>query len=177
MVKPNEFQGKEIVELKQLVLEVMSSMDLWSKEQLTKLLELDIGLLRSNATQRHGVTRWKKGIINPTKIDDVEVIDLHPELLTQKWKPYGAWVLHHEYIHALGYLAHDRIFRELENLWPSSESSKMGPKFTEYLREKRAKWIWKCPKCSKEFPRQKKGLGKYMCRNCRVPLKDIPINS
>ena len=50
--------------------------------------------------------------------------------------PYAAWVLHHEFVHALGYTAHDSTFRSLEALWPSQESSNMGPSFTEMLRKK-----------------------------------------
>ncbi|MDP6869231.1 MAG: hypothetical protein QGI21_00450 [Candidatus Poseidoniaceae archaeon] len=175
MVKPSDEQIEKLNDLSCFVIEVMTSMGIWSKEQLTSLTKIELGVLRRNATQRHGVTRWKKGISKPNNIEDVDIIDIHPELLTQEWTPYGAWVLHHEYIHALGYLAHDSTFRDLEKLWPSKESSIMGSKFTETLRKKKAKWFWKCPKCSKEYPRQKKGLGKYMCRHCRVPLKDIPI--
>ena len=102
MVKPSKVQAVELANLRDFVIEVMMAMEVWSEEQLTKLLEIDLGLLRKNATQRHGVTRWKRGVLKPTNPEQVEVIDLHPRLLSQEWMPYAAWVLHHEFVHALG---------------------------------------------------------------------------
>ena len=177
MVKPNNAQLKELIELRKFVIEVMTSMGVWSEELLTKLTNVDLGVLRKNATQRHGVTRWRQGIRNPTMPEEVKVIELHPRLLSSEWKPYAAWVLHHEFVHALGYTAHDSTFRSLEQLWPSKEASKMGMKFTETLRKEKAKWLWVCDKCKKEYPRQKKAMGKYMCKSCRQVLRDVPINA
>ena len=159
MVKPNNAQLRELIELREFVIEVMTSMGVWSEELLTKLTNIDLGVLRKNATQRHGVTRWRQGIRNPTMPEEVKVIELHPRLLSSEWKPYAAWVLHHEFVHALGYTAHDSTFRSLERLWPSKEASTMGVKFTESLRKEKAKWLWVCDKCKKEYPRQKKGYG------------------
>ncbi len=177
MVKANNVQMKELLELREFVIEVMSSMGIWSEESLTKLTNIDLGVLRKNATQRHGVTRWRRGISNPSIPEEVEIIELHPRLLSTEWKPYAAWVMHHEFVHALGHTAHDATFRSLEQLWPSKESSTMGPKFTELLRKEKASWLWVCDKCKKEYPRQKKGMGKYMCRPCNMVLRDVPINS
>ena len=176
MVKPSQIQLEELNHLREFVLEVMMAMEVWSEHELTKLTEIDLGVLRKNATQRHGVTRWKRGGLNPSNPEQVEVIDLHPRLLTTEWMPYAAWVLHHEFVHALGYTAHDSTFRSLENLWPSQESSKMGSRFTEMLRKERASWLWVCTTCEKEYPRQKPGKGRYLCRTCRTVLKDVPIN-
>ena len=103
MVKPNNEQLRELIELREFVIEVMTSMGVWSEELLTKLTNIDLGVLRKNATQRHGVTRWRQGIRNPTIPEEVKVIELHPRLLSSEWKPYAAWVLHHEFVHALGY--------------------------------------------------------------------------
>ena len=176
MAKPSKKQAVELNKLRDFVIEVMSSMDFWSKEALTKLLDIDLGVLRRNATQRHGVTRWRKGIAKPTKPEEVDVIDLHPRLLTDEWMPYAGWVLHHEFVHAMGYTAHDAKFRALESMWPSVKSSKMGLKFTEVLRREIATWLWFCEDCGKEYPRQKKGRGRYMCRECKTVLKDLPAN-
>ena len=107
MVKPSKDQTEELANLRDFVIEVMMAMEVWSEQQLTKLLEVDLGVLRKNATQRHGVTRWKRGVRKPTSPEQVEVIDLHPRLLSDEWMPYAAWVLHHEFVHALGYTAHD----------------------------------------------------------------------
>ena len=146
MVKPNKYQLEELVELREFVIEVMASMEIWSEELLTKLTTIDLGVLRKNATQRHGVTRWRQGVRNPTIPEEVKVIELHPKLLSSEWKPYAAWVLHHEFVHALGYTSHDSTFRSLERLWPSKDASTMGVKFTELLRKQRAKWLWVCDK-------------------------------
>ena len=177
MVKPNNTQLRELIELREFVIEVMTSMGVWSEELLTKLINIDLGVLRKNATQRHGVTRWRQGIRNPTMPEEVKVIELHPRLLSSEWKPYAAWVLHHEFVHALGYTAHDSTFRSLERLWPSKEASTMGVKFTELLRKEKATWLWVCDKCKKEYPRQKKAMGKYMCKSCKQVLRDVPINA
>lgn len=177
MARANKIQLEKLKEVKQVVIDVMSSMDLWSEEELSELQQIKLGVLRKNATQRHGVTRWKKGITNPTKPSEVEVIDLHPELLTDDWIAYAAWVMHHEYVHALGFLAHDALFKKLENNWPSKKSKQKGKKFTEYLRRKNAKWLLKCESCQKEYPRQKPGKKRFMCRICKSILVDIPIKS
>jgi predicted SprT family Zn-dependent metalloprotease len=177
MVKPNNAQLKELIDLREFVIEVMTSMGVWSEELLTKLTNIDLGVLRKNATQRHGVTRWRQGIRNPTVPEEVKVIELHPRLLSSEWKPYAAWVLHHEFVHALGYTSHDSKFRSLERLWPSKEASMMGVKFTELLRKEKAKWLWVCDKCKKEYPRQKKAMGNYMCKSCKQVLRDVPINA
>ena len=76
MVKPNNEQLRELIELREFVIEVMTSMGVWSEELLTKLTNIDLGVLRKNATQRHGVTRWRQGIRNPTIPEEVKVIEL-----------------------------------------------------------------------------------------------------
>ena len=174
MVKASALQSSELKSLSDFVIEVMLGIDIWSEQQLTSLTKVELGVLRKNATQRHGVTRWKRGIRNPQGPNDVEVIDLHPRLLSKKWHPYAACVLHHEFIHALGFLPHDSKFKSLEALWPSEQSKKMGKGFTEMLRMERATWLWTCPTCGKEHPRQKQGKGKYMCRICKSKLIDVP---
>ena len=175
MVKPNDDQIINLNELKDIVVDVMLGMGIWSKEQLAILDKIPLGVLRKNATQRHGVTRWKIGVKTPSSPTEVEVIDLHPELLTNDWKAYGAWVLHHEYIHALGFTSHNSEFRQLEHLWPSPKAGSMGLKFTEFLRRRNAKWLLRCDSCNKEYPRQKPGNGRLMCRKCRKILVDVPI--
>ena len=74
MARANKIQLEKLKEVKQVVVDVMSSMDLWSEEELSELQQIKLGVLRKNATQRHGVTRWKKGITNPTKPSEVEVM-------------------------------------------------------------------------------------------------------
>lgn len=177
MARASNLQIDELNDLRDFVVEVMSAMEVWSEEQLTKLFAIKLGVLKRNATQRHGVTRWKRGVTKPSKPEEVEVIDLHPRLLTKEWKPYAAWVMHHEFVHALGFSAHDSTFRSLENLWPSQDSSKMGAGFTEMLRAEKASWMWVCNTCDKEYPRQKPGKGRYQCRICRTVLVDVRITA
>ena len=46
MVKPSVTQLEELVELRNFVIEVMTSMGVWSEELLTKLTDIDLGVLR-----------------------------------------------------------------------------------------------------------------------------------
>ena len=59
-----------------------------------------IGSFEKNATQRHGVTRFRVGR-NAVELrtEDVETIDLHPHLLNENWEDYARFVLYHEYLH------------------------------------------------------------------------------
>ena len=104
MVKPNKFQQAKLDELRNLVIEIMTDMDVWQNHDLIPLFDLNLGVLRKNATQRHGVTRWKQGVSrNQLTLENIQTIELHPELLNQQWSAYAAFVLHHEFIHALGF--------------------------------------------------------------------------
>ena len=62
MAKASKIQISELNTLRDFVIEVMSAMDQWSEQELTKVTEIKLGVLKRNATQRHGVTRWKKGV-------------------------------------------------------------------------------------------------------------------
>ena len=62
MVKPNESQSILLEDLRFLVIEIMSDMEIWQDFDLVPLQKIRLGLLRKNATQRHGVTRWNRGI-------------------------------------------------------------------------------------------------------------------
>ena len=72
----------------------------------------------------------------------VEVVDLNPHLLNEQWLDYAAFVLFHEYLHVLGYRAHDRTFRSLEARWPNATASGRGKAFTHVRRLARASWHW-----------------------------------
>lgn len=173
MAKPNKEQVLLLEELRDFVLEVMFDMPEWADAQVENLRSIPLGVLRKNATQRHGITRWKRGVdVRSLQPNDVEVIEIHPQMLNPEWKAYSAFVLHHEYIHALGLRAHNTLFRQLEAAWPGSKAGKQGPKFTEFLRRARAVWLWCCPKCSQEFPRQKPSNRRYRCRKCNTVLID-----
>ena len=175
MVRPSAEAKVALHQLRDTVIEVMRDMPVWLDAPITELDSIPLGVLRKNATQRHGVTRWKRGTdLNSMQISDVEVIDLHPQLLKPEWRAYGAFVLHHEYIHALGFRGHDATFRALEAAWPGRAASKHAQGFTETLRRQRALWLWFCSTCERSYPRQKPSKGRYRCRQCSTVLTDQP---
>ena len=144
--------------------------------QVEELHEIPLGFLRKDATRLHAVCRYRKGITK-SQISgprDVRCVDVHPVALENEFRLYAAFLLYHEFLHALGFTGHDRTFRRLEALWPNTTATKMGQTFGLHLRRKRMKWLWRCPKCSKEYPRNRRGNGRYRCRECRVVLMDIP---
>ena len=147
--------------------------------QVEQLYEIPLGFLRKDATRLHAVCRYRKGIAK-SQISgprDVRCVDVHPVALENEFRLYAAFLLYHEFLHALGFTGHDRTFRRLEALWPNTTATKMGQIFGLHLRRKRFKWLWRCPQCSKEYPRNRRGNGRYQCRECRVVLVDIPAES
>ncbi len=172
MVKANQSQSLLLDDMRTIVFEVMATLDKWSSSELAELQPITLGVLRSTATRRHGVTRWKLGSTPPLIAEKVDNIDLHPQLLTEKWLAYGAKVLFHEYLHALGNIKHDSVFKRLESLWPSKEAKEMGRSFTTAMCHIRAQWIWRCLNCSVSHYRQKRCNGRYKCRKCGEILRD-----
>lgn len=151
------------------VLATMRTMSLIDAHAESMLFGVRLGVLRSSATQRHGATRWIREANGSLTVD---VVDLHPHLLTDDWADYARFVLFHEYLHVLGHRAHDSVFRTLERSWPDREASKRGKAFTHERRTARAKWHWVCTSCDQRFPRQRRGSGRYLCRSCRTVLVD-----
>ena len=142
---------------------------------VAELDKIPLGRLRRDATRLHAVCRYQKGI---RKSDisgpaDVRCVDVHPAALTEDWQRYAAFLLYHEYLHALGFAGHDRTFRNLEALWPDEEARAMGKSFGTYLRTRAAKWLWTCPQCAKEYARNRRGKGRYRCRQCSIALVDV----
>ena len=140
-----------------------------------ELQKIPLGRLRRDATRLHAVCRYQKGVRKSEFVgpDDVRCVDVHPVALTEDWQRYAAFLLYHEFLHALGFTGHDRAFRNLEALWPDAEARNMGKSFGNHLRKRAAKWVWTCPQCSKEHPRTRRGMGRYRCRECRVVLLDV----
>ncbi|MFZ8905984.1 MAG: hypothetical protein ACO2Y2_01355 [Poseidonia sp.] len=171
MPRPSPQQVRHLEGLRAEVLAEMLAIGMLSAEHRQTLQAVPLGVLRSNATQRHGVTRWSGDGQGGLKVD---VVDLNPHLLTEHWRDYAAFVLFHEYLHVLGHRAHDRTFRALESRWPNTTASSRGKAFTHARRLARASWHWVCPTCEERYPRQRKGQGRYMCRRCKSVLKDEP---
>ena len=173
MAKPSNGQIQVLSSLKEDVLTQMESMQLWEQEAIFPLHSIPLAVLRRNATQRHGVTRFRRGAQASTlKTEDVETIDLHPKLLDDAWLDYARFVLYHEYLHAIGNRFHDAHFRNLELQWPHSGADR-GREFTIYLRKRTATWLWVCTSCEKEYPRRKKANGRFRCRTCSTILTDV----
>ncbi len=128
-----------------------------------ELQKIPLGRLRRDATRLHAVCRYQKGVKKSEIVgpDDVRCVDVHPVALTADWQRYAAFLLYHEFLHALGFTGHDRTFRNLEALWPDIKARNMGKSFGNHLRRRAAKWLWTCPQCSKEHPRTRRGMGRY----------------
>ena len=151
------------------VLATMRALELIDAQAESILFNVRLGVLRSSATQRHGATRWVRETNGALTVD---VVDLHPNLLTDEWSDYAQFVLFHEFLHVLGHRAHDSAFRTLERSWPDRGASQQGKAFTHARRMARATWHWVCPSCDQRFPRQRRGGGRYLCRTCRTVLVD-----
>ncbi len=169
--------GDEIV-LEEIARTVVVKMQQIPQLSLLPVAELDkipLGRLRRDATRLHAVCRYQKGV-RKSEIsgpNDVRCVDVHPAALTEDWQRYAAFLLYHEYLHALGFAGHDRTFRDLEALWPDEEARIMGKSFGNHLRTRAAKWLWTCPQCSKEYARNRRGRGRYRCRKCSIALVDV----
>lgn len=173
MAKPSPTQTSSLEELRIEVLRAMSGMNLWGEDELSNLYQVRLGVLRRNATQRHGVTRFKRSRNSSTlHFEDVETVDLHPHLLTDEWHQYARFVLYHEFLHVLGMRYHNAAFRTIESLWPY-EGGDQGKAFTQFLRLRSAIWLWTCTSCEHQYPRKKRSKGRYKCRKCSTVLVDI----
>ena len=166
--------------LEALKVDVLDRMvDLGFDKNVTgELSEIELGFLRRDATQRHGVTRFQPGIDLKGELgpQHIRKVDLHRELITGEWWEYGAYVLFHEYCHCLGNPDHGRKFRSMESLWPDHHAKNRGAQFTDFLRRRNAKWIWCCTSCNSEHPRSKRANGRYKCRKCDTILVDKVSN-
>ena len=171
MPRPSAQQQHELDALQVEVLAEMMAIGMLDEDGRRRLDAVPLGVLRSNATQRHGVTRWSMDGRGHLMVD---VVELNPHLLNDNWRDYAAFVLFHEYLHVLGHRAHDRTFRALEARWPHTTAAARGKAFTHARRLARASWHWVCPTCDERYPRQRKGSGRYMCRRCKTVLKDVP---
>ena len=166
-------------ELLALSAEVIDSMGKISQLQnlpVEELHNIPLGRLRRDAVRLHAACRYNRGVdkradgLSPS---DVRCVDVHPDSMSKQWRKYAAFLLYHEYLHALGFVGHDRTFRALERLWPDEEGRTMGKAFGEHLRRRSANWLWTCPQCGGEHARTKRSNGRYRCRTCMVTLLDV----
>ena len=82
MAKPSKDQGQELARLRDDVLNEMHLLGKWDQHNLDQLHTIPLAVLRRNATQRHGVTRFRRSARRcELRTEDVETIDLHPQLL------------------------------------------------------------------------------------------------
>lgn len=142
---------------------------------VNELQNIPLGRLRRDAIRLHAVCRYQKGV-KKSEISgpvDVRCVDVHPAALTNDWQRYAAFLLYHEFLHALGFAGHNKTFRDLEALWPDLQARGMGKSFGNHLQKRAAKWLWTCPRCSKEHRRTRRGRGRYRCRECQIVLIDV----
>lgn len=173
MAKPSIEQTEVLARMKDEVLAEMKAMGFDNQERLQALDSIPLAVLRRNATQRHGVTRFRRGAhAVELNTEDVETIDLHPVLLNSSWSDYARFVLYHEYLHALGHRFHDSTFRGLEQMWPHNGAER-GREFTQYLRQRTASWLWVCKTCDNKYPRKRRANGRFRCRTCSTILIDV----
>jgi len=173
MAKPSLEQSNVLNRLRDEVLEEMKAIGFDNELRLHALNTIPLAVLRRNATQRHGVTRFRRGAnASELKTEDVETIDLHPILLDPSWRDYAQFVLYHEYLHALGHRFHDATFRQLEQLWPHNGAER-GRNFTQFLRQRTATWLWVCTSCNNKYPRKTRANGRFRCRACSTVLVDV----
>lgn len=173
-MRPTPEQATALNGLRTHVLGVMEGMPAWEAVDLDSLRAVPLGILRAGTLRRHGVTRWHAGT-PPSELNtaSVKVIDLHPELLRPAWLPYGAHVLHHEYIHATGHRPHDAAFRRWEASWPGMLEPDAARSFALHLQEQRVRWWWTCEACNMRHGRARRGNGRYACRRCGRVLADV----
>ena len=173
MAKPSSSQSSSLEDLRIEVIFTMNGMEVWSQDELSSLHLVQLGVLRRNATQRHGVTRFRRGRGSKTlHFEDVETVDLHPYLLAEEWFDYARFVLYHEFLHVLGMRYQNATFRRVEALWPN-QGATVGKAFTQHLRRLSADWLWTCTTCGNQYPRKKRSNGRYKCRTCSTVLVDI----
>ena len=173
MAKASKEQTHRLLELQKVVIEHMRELYRFEEQRLEYLFSVPLGVLRKNATQRHGVTRWRQHLSHI----EIESVDLHPELLGKEWYEYAKFVLFHEYLHAIGFKEHDAVFRHLESRWPIEHHRSIGRQFTTFLQQKNASWKWMCTRCNLCVYRKKPTRGKFMCKKCNVVLIDEHISS
>ena len=79
MAKPSKEQSIVLSQLKDEVLEQMKTIGIEDESRLNSLNPIPLAVLRRNATQRHGVTRFRRGAnASELKTEDVQTVDLHP---------------------------------------------------------------------------------------------------
>ena len=162
-------------EMSSSVIEEMMNMQDLSDLYLEGLSQIPLGNLRINAIRLHAVCRYKKGVKKTDEIspDNVRCIDIHPRVLKDRWRRYAKFLLYHEFLHALGFPNHGKEFRRLEALWHDGEAREMGRSFSSYNRKLNGRWLWICPSCDMKHVRSKRSNGRYRCRLCLCPLKDV----
>ena len=84
MVNPNQQQMIKLDKLRSIVLDLMLDMEVWNETNTQVLKQIKLGVLRKNATQRHGVTRWKIGS---------DVTNLTPQMLRLSIFTLSCWTI------------------------------------------------------------------------------------
>lgn len=171
MAKPNSDQEILLMRSKARVINKMKTISEWSELNHLELLSIELGILRKSSVRRHGATRWKGNLVfEKGKFSNPDVVDIHPKLLNPEWRDYLDFVMYHEFIHCMGFKNHDSDFRRLEGLWDFDVNR--ASSFSSKLRLDNSKYHWVCSECDNKYPRSRKSNGRYLCRDCKIPLID-----
>ena len=77
MAKPSKEQTIVLNQLKDDVLQQMKTVGIENESRLNSLNSIPLAVLRRNATQRHGVTRFRRGAnASELKTEDVQTLSL-----------------------------------------------------------------------------------------------------
>ena len=158
----------ELEELRASVISVMREIPDLSHFPLDELTKIPLGLMRKGTALRHGVCRWNRGA--PLEIGSIKGVNLHPDILDDRWSRYAKFVLYHEFIHALGHRYHDTDFYLMEGLWPDQEAIGMKVQFSDFVMEKNCRWELVCSSCNLIHLRSRRTNGRYICRKCKSPM-------
>ena len=118
--------------VRDMVIPVMEEMEELSDLPVSDLYDVPLGLLRRDNIRCLGKCRFHRESFRKRKFwpeepriepKDVRRIDLCRTMLSPEWIRVAMSVLFHEYLHALGFGGHNRMFRSLEALWPDEDAN------------------------------------------------------
>ena len=155
----------ELEELRVGVISVMKEIPDLSHFPLDELTKIPLGLMRKGTALRHGVCRWNRGA--PLEIHAIKGVNLHPDILDERWSRYAKFVLYHEFLHALGHRYHDNEFYTMEGLWPDEAAIEMKEQFSDFVMKKYCKWELICTSCNLTHLRSRRPTGRYNCLKCK----------
>ena len=163
------------------VITTMERLEAFKALPVQSLEQVPIVRMRKDAHRTLAVCRiYDKPRSDWQVASHVREIGLHPVVIDQpmEWGRYGRFLLFHEYIHALGFVRHDRVFRSLERIWdeidPGTRTAE-GSRLVHYLAARRCQWVWRCASCDRVHYRRRRQNSRYTCTNTVAHGPGIPL--